>query len=185
MHSYICIVSGQDTGGLKTVGTGKKTYGTPLTPEALKKQMRHHRYLIIIVIFGLFSCKYGVNEKTTHIAYINNTCLQKNAWDSIKSIYSTSMIGDTVFLEALSGFKQVSFPVSLIYFNEEPRELIGVEYSSIRYVFNPLISPQILDGLSPELKEAEKKRIRTRVQKILMNYQCEEGRKEAEILMKD
>ena len=147
--------------------------------------MRHHINLIIIVIAGLFSCKYGVNEKNTHIAYINNTCLQKNAWDSIESIYTTSVIRDTVFLEAMSGFKHVSFPVSLIYFNEEPRELIGVEYSSIRYVFNPLISTQILDGLSPELKESEKKRIRHRVQKILMNYQCEEGRKETEILMKD
>jgi hypothetical protein len=86
-------------------------------------------------------------------------------------------------MNALSNFKNTSFPVSVIYFEQGPKELIGVDYSSIRYVFNPLISNQILDGLSPKLNEVEKKRIRNRVQNILMEFQCAEGKKEAEILM--
>lgn len=140
---------------------------------------------IAMFIFTSFimSCSYSVNEKTTQIAYINNTCLKKNAWDTIGKIYSAQKITDSVFLDALSDFKNVSFPVSVIYFDQEPKELIGVDYSSIRYVFNPLLSNQILNGLSPQLKEEEKKRLRNRVQKILMNYQCEDGKKEAEILM--
>jgi hypothetical protein len=127
----------------------------------------------------VIGCGYGVNEKTSQIAYVNNTCLKKNAWDTILNIYSTNRITDSLFMDAVSDFKNVSFPVSLLYFDQEPKELIGVDYSSVRYVFNPLISNQILDGLSPELKEDEKKRIRNRVQKILMDYQCESGKNEA------
>lgn len=138
---------------------------------------------ISFICFSLLRCDYGVNEKTTQIAYINNTCLQKNAWDSIISIYSTKKISDSIFSSAIADFKNVSFPVSIIYFEQEPKELIGFDYSSIRYVFNPLISHQILDGLSPELKVEEKKRIRNRIQKILVMYQCEAGKKEAEVLM--
>jgi hypothetical protein len=41
----------------------------------------------------------------------------------------------------------------------------------------------ILDGLSAELKESEKKRILNRVQKLLMEYQCEEGKNESEKLI--
>lgn len=143
--------------------------------------------LIYICIYFMYccliGCGYGVNDKTTQISYINNTCLKKNAWDTIIHIYSTKRITDSIFTNALSDFKNTSFPVSVIYFEQEPKELIGVDYSSIRYVFNPLISNQILDGLSPKLNESEKKRIRNRVQKILLEYQCSEGKKEAEILM--
>ena len=141
-------------------------------------------YISIYFVCSCFiGCGYGINEKTTQIAYINNTCLKKNAWDTIINIYSTKKITDSLFLDAVSNFKNTSFPVSVIYFEQEPKELIGIDYSSIRYVFNPSISNQILDGLSPKLKEEEKKRIRNRIQKILMEYQCEEGKKEAEILM--
>jgi len=137
----------------------------------------------ITMLSILTACNYGVNKKTTQIAYINNRCLSKFAWDSIKSNYSINNIKDSIFLNALVDFKNVSFPVSLIYINEEPSEIIGVDYSSIRYVFNPKISIQILDGLSPELEEEEKKRIRNRVQKLIMEYQCEEGQKEVQKLI--
>lgn len=141
-------------------------------------------YLGIYFMYICFtSCGYGVNDKTTQISYINNTCLKKNAWDTIINIYSSKKITDSIFMKALSNFKNTSFPVSVIYFEQGPKELIGFDYSSIRYVFNPLISNQILDGLSPKLNESEKKRIRNRVQKILLEYQCAEGKKEAEILM--
>ncbi len=145
--------------------------------------MKYINYLSIILIASSFGCKYGINEKTTQISYINNTCLQKDAWDSIKAKYSTKNIHDTIYLQALSDFKNVPFPVSVIYFDQEPKELVGVEYSVIRYVFNPKISDQILDGLSPELNNKEKKRLRNRVQQLLIPYQCEEGKEEAMVLM--
>lgn len=147
--------------------------------------MKRLQYILICFLCNcIMGCGYGVNEKTTQIAYINNTCLKKNAWDTIINIYSTKRVTDSLFLNALSSFKNVSFPVSVIYFEQDPKELIGVDYSSIRYVFNPSISNQILDGLSPQLKEEDKTRIRNRIQKILMEYQCEKGKKEAQILMK-
>jgi len=146
--------------------------------------MKGQLYILLSIgCICLLACNYGVNEKTTHIAYINNTCLRNNAWDTIINIYSTENVTDSLFTEALTEFKKTSFPVSVIYFKQEPKELIGVDYSSIRYVFNPAIKNQILNGLSPELKEEEKKRIRDRVQRVLMEFQCETGKKEAKILM--
>ena len=138
-------------------------------------------FLLTLVIAG---CYYGVNEKTTHISFLNTSCLEENAWDSIKIKYSANAIVNKEFVNAIADFRQMSFPVSVIYFSDEPKELIGVEYASIRYVFNPKISNQVLDGLSPDLSEDEKKRIRNRVQQLLMHYQCEEGRKESLEFMK-
>jgi hypothetical protein len=137
----------------------------------------------IAALLFFLACNYGVNEKTTQIAYINNRCLSKFGWDSIQAKYTVNNITDSAFLNALNDFKSVSFPVSLIYLSEEPAEIIGFDYSSIRYVFNPKIDSKILDGLSEELNEKEKKRIRKRVQKLLMEYQCEEGKQEARNLM--
>ena len=140
--------------------------------------------ILIVSISLLIACSYGVNESTSEIAYINNKCIAKNAWDSIISIHSVDKIKDSIFFKALVDFKDVSFPVSLIYLSQEPKEIIGVTYSSVRYVFNPKIdSTMILDGHSIVLKEEQKKRIRNRVQKLLMEYQCEAGKKEAIELM--
>ena len=136
--------------------------------------------ILFVSVSVLTACSYGVNGSTSEIADINNRCLSKNAWDSIISIHSVDKIRDSTFLKALHNFKNEPFPVSLIYLSQEPKEIIGVTYSSVRYVFNPKIdSNMILDGHSAILKEAEKNRIRNRVQKLLMEYQCEAGKKEA------
>jgi hypothetical protein len=145
--------------------------------------MKTKIFLLNIILFFFVGCNYGINDKTTQISYINNTCFEEHAWDSIIADYPTSRIKDSLFLQALTDFKNVSFPVSVIYFEQEPRELIGFDYSSLRYVFNPALSRQILDGLSPELKEKEKKRIRNRVQTVIMKYQCEDGKKQSLELM--
>ena len=140
--------------------------------------------ILIVSISILTACGYGVNESTSEIANLSDRCLSKNAWDSIISIHSVDKIKDSIFLKALVDFKDVSFPVSLIYLSQEPKEIIGVDYSSVRYVFNPKIDiTMILDGNSASLKKEQKKRIRNRVQKLLMEYQCEIGKKEAIELM--
>jgi hypothetical protein len=142
-------------------------------------------FINLLLLFIFSSCYYGVNEKTSQIGWVDNTCQSKFAWDSILAKNPIGNIKDSLFLNALDNFKNVPYPVSLVYLSQEPKEIIGVTYSSVRYVFNPKIdSTMILDGLSAELKESEKKRILKRVQKLLMEYQCEEGKKESEKLVK-
>lgn len=146
--------------------------------------MKQIKYLFLLLISTTTGCYYGVNEKTSEIARLNDFCLKKGARDSIASKYSIKEVKDSVFVSAISDMNNQPFPVSIIYFSEGPKELLGLgHYPCVRYVFNPLISDQTLDGLSSELNEKEKKRIRNRVQKILMKYQCEDGKKESEILM--
>ncbi len=66
-----------------------------------------------------------------------------------------------------------------LFFQDEPKELIAVEYSTVRYVYNPKIRSEILDGLSPELSDEEQKRIRNRIQSLLISFQCMEGKDES------
>jgi hypothetical protein len=144
--------------------------------------MKSYGYILILLI--LASC-YGENEKTSRISYLNTNCISSNAWDDIKEKYSTESMVDSVWLKAVHAFEEKPFPTTVLYFKENPEELIGVEYSSVRYVYNPKIKDQVLDGLSSDLSDKEQKRIRNRVQNILMEYQCEAGKKEALELMKE
>lgn len=136
-------------------------------------------YLCFVAIL-LQSC-YGINEKTSEISTLNTNCLSSNAWDEISREYSTDKIVSPKFIKKLEGFKNQTFSSEVLYFGKNPEELIGVddELYSIRYVYNPKISNQILNGLSPQLKDIEKKRIRKRIQTLLMKYQCEKGKAES------
>jgi hypothetical protein len=146
--------------------------------------MKKTLVISLLTLFIMSSCYYGVNEKTSQIAWLNNICQSNYAFDTIVAKNPVCKIKDSLFLNALVNFKDVTFPVSLIYLNQEPKEIIGFDYYSIRYVFNPKIdSTMNLDGLSPKLNDSEKKRIRNRVQKLIMEYQCDVGKKESEKLM--
>ncbi|MCD0468066.1 hypothetical protein [Flavobacterium sp. ENC] len=133
--------------------------------------------LIIIVLFQ--SCRYGINEKTSWICDLNTTCLEDNSWTLIMKEYSIDSIKDVKLLEKLQDFKSQPFQTNVLYFKDEPTELIGFEYYGIRYVYNSKISNQILNGLSPQLSDKEKKRIHKRIQTLLMKYQCKEGKAES------
>ena len=133
--------------------------------------------LVIILLFQ--SCRYGINEKTSWICDLNTTCLNDDAWVKILQKYSTDSIKDNKLLEKLKDFKSLPFQTDVLYFRDEPIELIGFEYYGIRYIYNPKISNQILNGLSPQLNDKEKKRIHKRIQILLMEYQCEKGKKES------
>lgn len=135
---------------------------------------------VIVILFLLASC-YGVNERTSHICNFNTTCVKKDAWAEIFRQYPVSEVSDSIWLLNLKKFKDQVFPSDVLYFAENPRELIGIDqnHSSVRYVYNPLISDQILDGLSPQLNAVEKKRIAKRIQTIVMQYQCEKGKNES------
>lgn len=150
--------------------------------EYTNKMMKRFECLELIlccfVFLSLQSC-YGVNEKTSIIHSLNSTCLPESAWDSMKREYSSNMLVDSQLLEKLKEFRKMPFSTEVLYFPDSPEELIGIshEHYSIRYVYNPDISDDVLSGLSPELSAAEKKRIGKRILTMLMKHQCEKGRK--------
>lgn len=139
----------------------------------------------LCALFVLNGCYYGINEKTSEIGNLHTECLENDTWVKINADYSVNKITDTLFFEGLEKIKLRTFKTEILYFEEPPKELIAIaeDHYSVRYVFNPKISRQSLDGLSMQLDNTEKKRIRDRVQKILMKYQCEEGRKESQQLV--
>ena len=122
---------------------------------------------------------YGINERTTEIGSLNSICVKKGAWTEIVQSQSTQNIKDSIFADALQKIKGKPFTTEVLFFHKDPQELIAVDngHYSVRYVFNPAISKQVLDGLCSELSDLEKKRIRNRVLKLLIEYQCEEGKK--------
>ena len=143
--------------------------------------------LNILIVSFLVGC-YGINEKTSEIGDLNNECVEIQAWKELLQKYNTENIEDTIFIEALKDLKLKPFKTDVFYFRDTyPKELIAVsdDYYSVRYVFNPSISKVVLDGLSSELSEKEKKRIRNRIQLLLMEYQCKEGIKKSKDLLNE
>lgn len=151
------------------------------TPDDLKYMKIH----FLVALFLLQSC-YGVNEKTSHISDLNTNCLSEEAWSDINNAYSINKVIDSVWLEKLKDFENQPFPTEVLYFSEKPQESVGIatDHYSVRYVYNPQISDEILDGLSRELHEKEVKRIGARIQTLLMQYQCEKGKQESLELIK-
>ena len=140
--------------------------------------MKNRIFFMSFMILILMGC-YGVNKKTSAISLLNTTCFSEEEWLDMKKMYNTDSIKDSILLEKIRDIKNEPFPSDILYFKDSPNELIGVNYSCIRYVYNPLISDQILDGLSPQLTIKEKKRIVSRVQSLIMGYQCEKGKLES------
>ena len=133
---------------------------------------------IALLVF-LTGCKDRFsNKRTSRIYNLNLECLNDSAWIFLKDNYSVKNIHNDEFLSALDNFKQlqVSFPVEIYYFKEGPEELIAVSFphDCVRYVYNPQISKNILNGLSPALSKKNKERVGARIQDILKQYQCDE-----------
>jgi hypothetical protein len=116
------------------------------------------------------SCFYGVNEKTSEIGTINWVC----DWDRFEQLYSIERLMDSAFIRKLPEFAQMPFPTKVLYFEGAAHELIGISenHYQIRYVYNPRIADQVLDGLSPQLPEAEKQRIQRSMDSILRDFGC-------------
>ena len=140
--------------------------------------------IINLLIFLMFGC-YGVNEKTTEIGMLSNDCMDENAWKEIAIEYSVEDIRDSLFLSKLNVIRNKAFETEIYFFSDPPKELIAIskDHYSIRYVFNPFLSNKVLSGLSSKLDEKEKIRITNRIQRVIMNYQCSEGKEISEGLM--
>ena len=141
---------------------------------------------ILAVSISLSGCYYGVNSKTSQIGNLNGKCLDKQAWQNISKLYSSENMNDSNFVKRVYDVKNHFIsPKYILCFHESPKEIIGCDYYSVRAVYNPNIADQVLDGLSPQLSDNDQIRIRNRVQKALMKYQCPEGKMESIEWMKN
>jgi len=115
------------------------------------------------------------------------SCLDSLAWKKICQEYSTDSIKKPKLLSKLKDLKNHFIkPKYVLYFKNGPEEIIGCDWYSIRVVYNETIADQTLDGTDPLLGNDEQKRIRNRVFKEIMRYQCKEGKKETlEAMKKD
>jgi hypothetical protein len=133
-------------------------------------------YLFIAIISS--GC-YGVNSETSEIGTLGPSCLDSLAWTKICQQNSIDSIKDPELLRKLEDVKNHFIkPEYILYFKDEPEEIIGCDWYSVRVVYNKRISYHTLDGLSPQLGNDEQKRIRNRVLQELMKYQCQEGQLE-------
>ncbi|HRE76300.1 MAG TPA: hypothetical protein PLL09_00605 [Flavobacterium sp.] len=131
----------------------------------------------------LTSCQFA-NSETSEIGSMAPTCLDSLAWKKICQEYSIDSIKEPKLLSNLEDVKNHFIkPAYILYFKEEPEEIIGCDRYFIRVVYNEKIADQTLTGLDPLLSNSEQKRIRNRVLKEIMKYQCEEGKKETLIEM--
>ncbi|MCU0438185.1 MAG: hypothetical protein MUC49_09725 [Raineya sp.] len=141
--------------------------------------MKNILYVLMIAIM-LSSC-YGVNERTSHIGALSSFCLPDSIEYFLQKEYSVNTLRDQKWIDKCNSFRNKPFPSIVIYFNESPKELVGIaqNFHTVRYVYNPNIRNQILDGLDSDLSDKEKKRILKRVQLALIKYQCEKGKEQS------
>lgn len=132
-------------------------------------------FKIGILVFGLLlnSCsEWFVNQKTSAIAPITVSC-DSLVWPNIIEKYSpdSTLKGNQKIIKA---FQEMPFRSEVLYFNDSIEEFVGIstDHYEIRYIYNSKITPHVLDGLSPELKENDVKRIKSRMDAIFMKYNC-------------
>ncbi|MCJ8288898.1 MAG: hypothetical protein HRT58_05740 [Crocinitomicaceae bacterium] len=143
--------------------------------------------VILVVILGviLTGC-YAVNSETSEIGSMSPNCLDSLAWEKICSEHSIDSIKDPKLLSKLSLIKgHFIKPDYILYFQNDPEEIIGCNWYSIRVVYNEKLSSQALTGLSQQLSNTEQKRIRNRVLLELSKYQCKKGKIETLKRMKE
>ena len=143
-----------------------------------------NRLFFILIAISLVGC-YGVNSETSQIGNMNPTCLDSLAWKSMCEEHSIENITDSNLISRVEDIKNHFIkPDYILYFDEEPKEIIGCDWYSIRVVYNENIADQLLTGISPLLGNDDQKRIRNRVLAEIMKHQCEEGKKETLEAMK-
>lgn len=132
--------------------------------------------LLFALALVLSGC-YGINSETSEIGSIEALCLDSKAWPKICEEHSPNNISNEEWLLKVEDVKEhFSKPTYILYFMEDPQEIIGCDAYSVRVVYNPELVDQVLTGLSPLLGNSEQKRIRNRVLSEIMKYQCQDGK---------
>lgn len=135
---------------------------------------------LAVIFFLLITSCYEINKNTTEIADLNTSCLKSNTWSTIKATYSIKEINTQKFKETAEAIKKLPLKTEILFL-KNPDELIAIskDHYTIRYIYNPEISVSVLNGLSSELSNADRKRVRDRILNLLIDYQCSDGVKES------
>lgn len=115
--------------------------------------------------------KYGINLKTSEIGDLN--AINAQQYDKIVDSMKNQIVfydDDSMWQRKYSELDTAYYlSGEVLYFKENPRELILIDYYSIRAVYNPKLCMEcnsdedILNGLSPELDSFNRIRITKRV----------------------
>jgi hypothetical protein len=132
-----------------------------------------------LLIFTCLSCnRCFVNQETSRIFNLNTECECDSAWIELKKSHSITNITDSTLRDKLIDFKDMPFPNEVYYFDGAAPELIAIstDHDCVRYLYNPLLSDKILDGLSPELSNSKKDQVGEKIQSFLRKFQCSDER---------
>jgi hypothetical protein len=145
--------------------------------DTLKKNSVLIKALLFIIVLSFSSCldQAFINKETSAIGSIYGECLKKDAWDTLFTRYDVNNVKDSLLKEVLTEFENQPFRPYVLYL-QDPEEFIGISTDKymVRYVYNSNLSSKVLDGFM--LNDSEKNRILNRVQKLLMEFQCEDGK---------
>ncbi len=109
------------------------------------------RLLILIIPISLYGCS-GVNYETSEIGSMSPLCLDSLAWENMCQKHSIDRLKDQNLISRLEDVKNHFIkPNYILYFDEEPKEIVGCDWYAIRVVYNEKIADQLLTGLSPSL----------------------------------
>jgi len=140
-------------------------------------------YLWFLVAYSLSSC-YGVNKETSEIGPVYHICPADSNWVKITEKYPIKKITDSIFLAGLNELQNHFLkPEYIIYFEDEPKEIVGCSGTSIRVAFSPTVAEFAVDGLSKQLSDEQQVRIRNRVLNVLLQYECPEGKEKIKTYM--
>ena len=141
--------------------------------------------LINLLLLAVCSCNGSfVNSETSQIGNLNGVCVDTNVMKKLGRKFSIDSLKDSVLLLKVKQIKEhFIHPEYVLYFDEEPIELVGCDFYSIRNVYNAKISEQVLDGLDIVLSNDEQVRIRNRVLKEYLKFQCDKGKNQTELEM--
>jgi hypothetical protein len=159
-----------------------------LKPTLMKGKLTFVTLLLItLLLLAVCSCSDPFsNAQTSQIGNLNGVCVDNNVMKQMSQKFSVDSIKDSALLLKVKKIKDhFIHPEYVLYFADEPIELVGCDYYSIRNVYSPKISEQVLDGLDMVLSNDEQVRIRNRVLKEYMKFQCDKGRNQTEEEMKE
>jgi mRNA-degrading endonuclease YafQ of YafQ-DinJ toxin-antitoxin module len=145
--------------------------------KIMRTKFNMERLFPLFVLLLSTACnQLHTTNETSELGSMSPSCLDSVAWESICKEHSIDSIKDRELLTKLQDVKNHFIkPDYILYFKEGPEEIIGCDWYSIRVVYNREIADQTLTGSDPLLGNDEQKRIRNRVLKELMKYQCYEG----------
>lgn len=106
-------------------------------------------YFLALTI--LSSCDFHfANSETSEIGSISPSCLDSLAWGKMCSEFSIDGIKNEKLLKRVDDIKNHFIkPDYILYFKDEPEEIIGCDWYSIRVAYNEKIVDQAITGLSP------------------------------------